>query len=70
MCRDAGDSCEGRGKKSERREGRESSPRGSTIGDNRSPESHLGQGDMEERERENERERGGVHGGEGGQERA
>jgi hypothetical protein len=56
----------GRGEgKRERREENESSPRGSTIGGNRSPESNLGQGEVEEREREvaarerkNERERG------------
>jgi hypothetical protein len=64
---------EGRGKR-ERREGRGSSPQGSTIYGNRSPESHLGQGEVEEREREvaaqeqtNEREGGGgAHGGERG----
>jgi hypothetical protein len=60
--------CAGREKGNrERGEGRENSPRGSTIGGNRSPESHLGQGEVEEREvtaREgnNERERGeGTH---------
>jgi hypothetical protein len=41
----------GRGKgKTERREERGSSPRGSTIGGNRSPGSNLGQGEVEERE--------------------
>jgi hypothetical protein len=40
------------GGKRERREERGSSPRGSTIGDNRSPGSNLGQGEVEERERE------------------
>jgi hypothetical protein len=45
----------GRGKgKRERREERGSSPRGSTIGDNRSPGSNLGQGGVE---------RGGREGG-------
>jgi hypothetical protein len=39
---------QGRGRGEERR----SSPRGSTIDDNCSPESHLGQGEVEERERE------------------
>jgi hypothetical protein len=68
----------------ERRRGeqRGSSPRGSTIDNNRSQESHLGQGEVEERwkreskiaarEKKNERERGGgaSMGGEGHQGRA
>jgi hypothetical protein len=63
----------GKGKR-ERREERGSSPRGSTIGDNRSQESNLGQGEVERGGREgegscyarkeNERERhGSTHGG-------
>jgi hypothetical protein len=45
----------GRGKeKRERRQMRESSPRGSTIGGNHSLESHLGQGEVERGGREGE----------------
>jgi hypothetical protein len=64
MRRDAGDGCVGRGReKRERREGRGSSPRASTIGGNRSPGSNLGQGEVEEREvgaRERKNEGQGV----------
>jgi hypothetical protein len=66
----------GEGRRRERRgEERGSSPHGSMIGGNRSPESHLGQGEVEEREREvaawekKMRERG-VGGGGWRQERA
>jgi hypothetical protein len=45
--------CAGREReKRERRGERGSSPRGSIIGGNRSPESNLGQREVEERERE------------------
>jgi hypothetical protein len=40
------------GGRGEERGSEGSSPRGSTIGDNHSPESHLGQGEEEEREQE------------------